>query len=91
MFLLVHLFLFGPSLPPQENRHSSSAALGATSIERHITLDRAMYGSDQAASLEITGLNRLTSYVRDIETSLGSPIKKIQPSEVPAMKKLRKH
>lgn len=69
----------------------AAAALGATSIERHITLDRAMYGSDQAASLEITGLNRLTSYVKDIETSLGSPVKKIHPSEVPAMKKLRKH
>ena len=69
----------------------AAVALGATSVERHITLDRAMYGSDQAASLELTGLNRLTSYIRDIEVSLGSSEKKIHPSEVPAMLKLRKH
>tara|TARA_R100000008_G_scaffold84612_1_gene72482 strand:+ start:707 stop:1534 length:828 start_codon:yes stop_codon:yes gene_type:complete len=69
----------------------AAVALGATSVERHITLDRAMYGSDQAASLELTGLNRLTSYIKDIELSLGSEEKKIHPSEVPAMLKLRKH
>tara|TARA_R100000008_G_C3580565_1_gene168219 strand:+ start:238 stop:1068 length:831 start_codon:yes stop_codon:yes gene_type:complete len=69
----------------------AAVALGATSVERHITLDRAMYGSDQAASLELTGLNRLTAYIRDIEASLGAPDKKIHPSEVPAMLKLRKH
>jgi len=69
----------------------AAVALGATSVERHITLDRAMYGSDQAASLELAGLNRLTSYIRDIEVSLGSSEKKIHPSEVPAMLKLRKH
>ena len=69
----------------------AAVALGATSVERHITLDRAMYGSDQSASLELTGLNKLTSYIRDIEKSLGSPVKKIYASEVSAMKKLRKH
>jgi len=69
----------------------AAASLGATSLERHITLDRSMYGSDQAASLELSGLNRLVKYVRDIEVALGSPTKRIQPSEVPAMKKLRKH
>ena len=69
----------------------AAVALGATSVERHITLDRAMYGSDQSTSLELTGLNKLTSYIRDIEKSLGSPVKKIYASEVSAMKKLRKH
>ena len=68
----------------------AAVALGATSVERHITLDRAMYGSDQSASLEIVGLNKLVSYIRDIEVSLGSPEKIIHPTEVPAMKKLRK-
>tara|TARA_R100000008_G_scaffold86877_1_gene82333 strand:- start:43440 stop:44366 length:927 start_codon:yes stop_codon:yes gene_type:complete len=69
----------------------AAVALGATSIERHITLDRAMYGSDQSASLELGGLNKLVAYIRDIETSLGSPVKKLHASEVPAMKKLRKY
>ena len=69
----------------------AAAALGVTSIERHITLDRAMYGSDQSASLELGGLRRLAKYVRDIEKALGSPVKKIHASEVSAMKKLRKH
>jgi len=67
----------------------AAAAIGATSIERHITLDRAMYGSDQAASLELTGLNRLVEYVRDIETSLGSPEKHVYESEKSIAKKLR--
>lgn len=69
----------------------AAVALGATSLERHITLDRAMYGSDQAASLEIGGLKRLVSYVRDIEKSIGNPTKTITESETAAAKKLRKH
>jgi N-acetylneuraminate synthase len=69
----------------------AAVALGATSLERHITLDRAMYGSDQSASLELGGLNKLVKYVRAVEESLGSSVKQLQPSEVPAMKKLRKH
>lgn len=69
----------------------AAVALGATSLERHITLDRAMYGSDQSASLELGGLNKLVKYVRAVEESLGSPVKQLQPSEVPAMKKLRKY
>tara|TARA_R100000322_G_scaffold130877_1_gene86937 strand:- start:189 stop:503 length:315 start_codon:yes stop_codon:yes gene_type:complete len=69
----------------------AAVALGATSLERHITLDRAMYGSDQAASLELGGLNKLVNYIRDIENSLGSATKQLLPSEVPAMKKLRKY
>tara|TARA_R110000824_G_scaffold211478_2_gene397449 strand:- start:880 stop:1710 length:831 start_codon:yes stop_codon:yes gene_type:complete len=69
----------------------AAVALGATSLERHITLDRSMYGSDQSASLELAGLYKLTSYIRDIEQSLGSPVKKIYASEVTSMKKLRKY
>jgi N-acetylneuraminate synthase len=69
----------------------AAVALGATSLERHITLDRAMYGSDQSASLELGGLNKLVNYIRDIEKSLGSSTKQLLPSEVPAMKKLRKY
>ena len=65
--------------------------LGATSIERHISLDRTMYGSDQAASLEPKGLERLVRDVRNIETVLGDGKKRIWESELPAMKKLRVH
>jgi len=63
--------------------------LGATSIERHITLDRSMYGSDQAASLEPVGLTRMVRDVRQISSILGDGVKRIWPSEIPIMKKLR--
>ena len=63
--------------------------LGATSIERHITLDRVMYGSDQAASLEPEGLFRLVKNIRAIDLIIGDGKKKITDSEKPAMKKLR--
>ena len=63
--------------------------LGATSIERHITLDRTMYGSDQAVSLEPPGLIRMVKDIRMIEKILGNGKKKIWDSEVSAMKKLR--
>jgi N-acetylneuraminate synthase len=66
-----------------------AAMLGATSIERHITLDRAMYGSDQAASLEPEGLFRMVRDIRNIELVLGDGVKKIWNSELPAKKKLR--
>jgi N-acetylneuraminate synthase len=66
-----------------------AVAIGATSIERHITLDRAMYGSDQAASLEIHGLLRQVRDVRQIESILGDGVKRVLESEVPIMKKLR--
>jgi N-acetylneuraminate synthase len=62
---------------------------GATSIERHITLDRTMYGSDQAASLEPGGLQRLVRDVRIIDLILGDGVKRIWDSEIPVMKKLR--
>jgi N-acetylneuraminate synthase len=64
--------------------------MGATSIERHITLDRAMYGSDQAASLEVGGLHRLVTYIREIEKSIGDGIKKVTDTERNIANKLRK-
>ena len=67
----------------------AAAVLGASSIERHITLDRSMYGSDQAASLEPIGLQRLVRDLREVEIILGDGIKRIWPSEIPVLKKLR--
>jgi len=63
--------------------------LGATSIERHITLDRSMYGSDQSASLEKAGLERLVRDIRRMDSILGDGIKRVWDSEKPVMKKLR--
>ncbi len=63
--------------------------LGATSIERHITLDRTMYGSDQAASLEPNGIKRLVENIRNISLILGDGEKRVWDSEIPALKKLR--
>jgi len=68
----------------------AAVALGATSIERHITLDRSMYGSDQSASLEIGGLNRLVSYIREIETAFGDGKKVVTLTEQKIAEKLRK-
>lgn len=68
----------------------ASIALGATSLERHITLDRSLYGSDQSSSLEIAGLKKLVSYVRAIETALGDGERRISDKEKEVMKKLRK-
>ena len=65
-----------------------AAALGATSIERHITLDRSMYGSDQSASLAPDGIKRLVRDIRISEKCLGNGTKKILPSEQSARKKL---
>ena len=67
----------------------SAVILGATSIERHITLDRSLYGSDQAASLEPIGLKRVVNDIRRIEIILGDGEKRVWPSEIPVMKKLR--
>jgi N-acetylneuraminate synthase len=68
----------------------AAAALGACIIERHITTDRAMWGSDQAASLEPNGIMRLVRDIRLVETSLGDAEKRILPVEVPVMEKLRR-
>ena len=67
----------------------SAVLLGATSIERHITLDRSMYCSDQAASLEPQGLERLVRDIRTIDKIIGDGEKRVWPSEIPVMKKLR--
>ena len=67
----------------------AAVTLGAKFIERHITLDRAMWGSDQAASVEHGGLKRLVENIRDIEKALGDGIKKVYPEEFIALKRLR--
>jgi N-acetylneuraminate synthase len=68
----------------------AAVALGATSIERHVTLDRAMYGSDQAASIETKALKSFTTAVKAIPGALGTGKKSILPTEVSAREKLRK-
>ena len=66
--------------------------LGITSLERHITLDRTMYGSDQSASLELSGMKDLTESMNKILLSLGEPsLGKIIDDELPIAKKLRAH
>ena len=67
----------------------NAVALGATSIERHITLDRTMYGSDQAASIEIDELIRLVKDIRTVEASLGTGEKILTEAEMQVRKKLR--
>ncbi|OGC22514.1 N-acetylneuraminate synthase [candidate division WOR-1 bacterium RIFOXYB2_FULL_42_35] len=67
----------------------AAVTLGACVVERHITLDRAMWGSDHAASLEPNGLNRLMRDIKLVERSIGTKIKRILPSEEPLIKRLR--
>jgi N-acetylneuraminate synthase len=67
-----------------------AVALGACMVERHITLDRAMWGSDQSASVEPEGMRRLVRDIRVLEASLGDGVKKIYPEELSAMRKLRR-
>jgi N-acetylneuraminate synthase len=69
----------------------AAASLGACFIERHITLDRTMWGSDQAASLEPSALIRMVKDIRIIEKALGDGIKRVYDSEKPLIKKLRKN
>ena len=68
-----------------------AVALGACLVERHITLDRAMWGTDQAASVEPEGVEKLVKYLRVTEQSLGNGIKKVYDSEKPSLKKLRRY
>lgn len=68
----------------------AAAALGACVVERHVTLDRAMWGSDQSASVEPQGFARLVRDVRVLEAALGDGVKRLYDSEVPVMQKLRR-
>ncbi len=67
-----------------------AVGLGACLVERHITLDRAMWGSDQAASVEPGGFERLVKYIRVTEQALGDGVKKVYDSELSSLKKLRR-
>jgi len=69
----------------------AAAALGITSLERHITLSRAMYGSDQAASIETPGLRQLVGAVRKIEAAMGDGKVEMSEKELPIAQKLRLH
>jgi len=68
----------------------AAVAIGACAVERHITLDRANWGSDQAASLAPNGITRLLRDIRLVEAAMGDGVKRVFPSEVPVMKKLRR-
>jgi N-acetylneuraminate synthase len=67
-----------------------AVAMGACMVERHMTLDRAMWGSDQAASVEPGGFERLVKYIRVAEASVGDGVKKVYNSELASLKKLRR-
>lgn len=69
----------------------AAAAMNISSLERHITLDRSMYGSDQSASIEPHGLKKLVQYVRVVETAMGDGIKKFDEQEQKISAKLREH
>jgi len=69
----------------------AASALGITSLERHITLDRSMYGSDQSASVEPAGFRQLVGAVRKIEFAMGDGVKKVIEAEIPIAKNLRQH
>ncbi len=86
-----------PSLPIGYSGHevglvpsAVAVALGACMVERHLTLDRAMWGSDQAASVEPGGFERLLKYIRVTEAALGDGVKKVYESEKGSLKKLRR-
>jgi N-acetylneuraminate synthase len=69
---------------------SAAVAIGACVVERHITLDRAMWGSDQAASLGTSGVIKLVKDIRLVEISLGDGVKKVTEKEIPIISKLRR-
>ncbi len=67
-----------------------AVSLGACLVERHITLDRALWGGDQAASVEPGGFERLVKYIRVTEQALGDGVKRVYESEMSSLKKLRR-
>jgi N-acetylneuraminate synthase len=69
----------------------AAVALGACFVERHVTLDRAMWGSDHSASVEPTGVQRLVRDIRTVESAIGDGIKKVYESELKPMSRLRKN
>ena len=69
----------------------AASALGISSLERHITLDRSMYGSDQSASVEPSGFRQLVGAVRKIEVAMGDGVKKTIEAETPIAENLRQH
>ncbi len=68
----------------------AAVALGACVVERHITTDRSLWGSDQAASLEPNGIMRVVRDIRLVEQAMGDGVKSVLPSEIPVMQKLRR-
>jgi len=68
----------------------AAAALGACCVERHITMDRSMWGSDHAASLEPNGITRIVRDIRLVEKSMGDGVKRVYEREQPIIKKLRR-
>ena len=68
----------------------AAVALGAQYVERHITLDRSMWGTDQSASVEPQGFSRLVDDIRAVESALGDGVKRVTDGELEAMKKLRR-
>ena len=69
----------------------AATALGISSLERHITLNRAMYGSDQSASVEPSGFRQLVGAIRKIELAMGDGVKRIIEEEIPIAENLRQH
>jgi N-acetylneuraminate synthase len=69
----------------------AAAASGISSLERHITLDRSMYGSDQSASVEPSGFRQLIGAVRKIELAMGDGVKRNYEAEIPIANNLRQH
>ena len=68
----------------------AAVVLGACLVERHVTLSRAMWGSDHAASIETQGINKLVGYIRSTEVALGDSVKRVVAREVDVMKKMRR-
>lgn len=86
-----------PTVPIGYSGHETGLAptlcavgLGACFVERHITLDRALWGTDQSASVEIYGMHQLIRNIRDIEKAIGDGVKRVYESEIPVMQKLRR-